>query len=442
MLGQHTRQCCVVNRVDTEDYDYDGKPKANEQGDDSMLSSSEGSDEENVHPNVDNRSRPPDVSEDMKIYADNLAISSLTLLPAQIWDQTKAKMDEEYPEGWTGIKKASITHRVRHTRMQMIGGDSFRMLENSKYALMTDTTRPFLHHHGIFPDEKKHGAFQRIMVFGNPTNFGLLKTTKVDIYIDATFDCCPAPFYQCLILMVFHQETNVYVPVLYILMTHKTQELYCHALSQVVAISGWVLDVNSYTSDFERAIMNSCKIYFPEGFHIGCLFHLKQAWRRHLIKKLAFLAEEITLAMKIGVLDLLCIIPQDEIREFGIPYVRSIIEKYLSRADIVKWDTFWGTYFEGQWMPILDSWNICTQDGTYKKFLNRTNNGLESYNKRFNGLFPKHNPSLIEFVEIVEKESRYYADKLDDIRKGREEQPTYQEKTIPLVPQEYLDFKN
>jgi hypothetical protein len=118
------------------------------------------------------------------------------------------------------------------------------------------------------------------------------------------------------------------------------------------------------------------------------------------------LAEEITLAMKIGVLDLLCIIPQDEIREFGIPYVRSIIEKYLSRADIVKWDTFWGTYFEGQWMPILDSWNICTQDGTYKKFLNRTNNGLESYNKRFNGLFPKHNPSLIEFVDIVEKESR------------------------------------
>jgi hypothetical protein len=110
------------------------------------------------------------------------------------------------------------------------------------------------------------------------------------------------------------------------------------------------------------------------------------------------LAEEITLAMKIGVLDLLCIIPQDEIREFGIPYVRSIIEKYLSRADIEKWDTFWGTYFEGQWMPILDSWNICTQAGTYKKFMNRTNNGLERYIKHFNGLFPKHNPSLIEFT--------------------------------------------
>jgi len=66
-LGQHTRPCCIVNGVDPEDYDYDGKPKANEQGDDML--SSEGSDEDNVHPNrkvqrVDNRSRPPDVSED------------------------------------------------------------------------------------------------------------------------------------------------------------------------------------------------------------------------------------------------------------------------------------------------------------------------------------------------------------------------------------------
>ncbi len=55
MLGQHTRQCCVVNRVDTEDYDYDGKPKANEQGDDML--SSEDSDEENVRRHNDEQSK-------------------------------------------------------------------------------------------------------------------------------------------------------------------------------------------------------------------------------------------------------------------------------------------------------------------------------------------------------------------------------------------------
>jgi hypothetical protein len=30
--------------------------------------------------------------------------------------------------------------------------------------------------------------------------------------------------------------------------------------------------------------------------------------------------------------------------------------------------------------------------------MNRTNNGLERYNRRFNSLFNKHHPSLIEFV--------------------------------------------
>ena len=49
--------------------------------------------------------------------------------------------------------------------------------------------------------------------------------------------------------------------------------------------------------------------------------------------------------------------------------------------------------------------------------------------------------SLIEFVEIVEKESRYYATKLADIRLGIENIPKYAEKTIPIIPDEYTDFK-
>ena len=92
----------------------------------------------------------------------------------------------------------------------------------------------------------------------------------------------------------------------------------------------------------------------------------------------------------------------DEISEVGIPFVRLLIEEDLSAAAIAKWDSFW-TYFEKQWMSKVDSWNICNEDGSYKIFMNRTNNGLERYNRRFNGLFNKHHPSLIEFAEIVER---------------------------------------
>ena len=100
--------------------------------------------------------------------------------------------------------------------------------------------------------------------------------------------------------------------------------------------------------------------------------------------------------------------------------------------EIERWNIFW-EYFNRQWIPILDSWNICDDDGKYKELMNHTNNGLKRYNKRFVGLFEKK-PSLLEFFEVVEAESRYQAQFLEDIRIGRIEQPTYKRVTIPAVP--------
>ena len=176
----------------------------------------------------------------------------------------------------------------------------------------------------------------------------------------------------------FHFVYEVYVPIMYILMTAKTQALYWHAFSQLVVLSKWKLNVNTFTSDFKRALMNAAKHHMPEGLHVGCLFHLKQAWRRYLITQLGFLAGEIALAMTIGVLDLLSVIPKDEVEEYGIPFVRSVIEATLNKKDIAKWAKFW-KYFKKQWMPILDSCNI---SDIVEDIHNRTNNGLESYNRR------------------------------------------------------------
>ena len=76
------------------------------------------------------------------------------------------------------------------------------------------------------------------------------------------------------------------------------------------------------------------------------------------------------------------------------------------------------------------------------RFTNQTNNGLERYNKRFNGLFSKHNLSLLEFIEIVEKESQYYATKMANIHNRKEALQTRRiEQTIPQIPQAYKAFK-
>ncbi len=106
-------------------------------------------------------------------------------------------------------------------------------------------------------------------------------------------------------------------------------------------------------------------------------------------------------------------LPHEQVEEYGIPYLRSILEKDASKKDIDKWQTFWN-YFLRQWMPILWRWNISQKegpDGSFFDVVNRTNNGLERYNRHFNRLFNKR-PSLLEFVQIVEKESRFQDQKL------------------------------
>ena len=80
-----------------------------------------------------------------------------------------------------------------------------------------------------------------------------------------------------------------------------------------------------------------------------------------------------------------------------------------------------------------------SMDGTSYDLVNRTNNGLERCNHTFNGLFNKR-PSLLEFVQIVEKESRFQDQKNTDIRCGRRKEVEREERTIPVVPQAYLDF--
>ena len=146
-------------------------------------------------------------------------------------------------------------------------------------------------------------------------------------FVDATFMVCPDPVMHCLIIMVFDRAAYLYVPVMYILMTNENEYSYWYAFASVIPCSDWRIRVRNIHADFETALTNVAEKQFPEADVIGCLFHWKQAIRRYLISKLGVLKEEIGYAMKQGVLDLLTIIPMDEVENTGIPFVRSLIEK-------------------------------------------------------------------------------------------------------------------
>ena len=64
---------------------------------------------------------------------------------------------------------------------------------------------------------------------------------------------------------------------------------------------------------------------------------------------------------------------------------------------------------------------------------------MEAYNRVYGDKFPKK-PSLIEFLQITEEESRAVEEKVDDLRKHHMKRPTYKEVTILVISSSYKIF--
>ena len=99
------------------------------------------------------------------------------------------------------------------------------------------------------------GKLERVIGFGSPALFQCIGGNQ-KVFINGTFKIVPKPFYQCLIVMVFDNQTDVYVSVFYILLTSKTEKIIC---------------------DFEKGLHNANLEAFPKAIINGCLFHWKQA---------------------------------------------------------------------------------------------------------------------------------------------------------------------
>ena len=140
------------------------------------------------------------------------------------------------------------------------------------------------------------------------------------MFVDATFDIVPHPFYQCLIIMIFDARLKIFIPVAWILMSGKTDKCYWQAFA-------W------FTSTVEDLDPAFCGVDFEIAFFrqvaVHLLFHWKQAIRRKIIK-LKIPDDEVRFAMRRGVIDLLTIVPKDDVHPIGTTYVASKIMDYCA----------------------------------------------------------------------------------------------------------------
>ena len=97
-------------------------------------------------------------------------------------------------------------------------------------------------------------------------------------------------------------------------MTGKSEELHWHALHWVIVASKWKLCPLLVTVDFGLGLYNAINDQFEESETNGCLFHFKQALRNKMIE-FRMSKEEIKIGMESNVIDLLEIIPTNEVKE-------------------------------------------------------------------------------------------------------------------------------
>jgi len=165
----------------------------------------------------------------------------------------------------------------------------------------------------------------------------------------------------------------------------------------------------------------------------GVFFHFKQALLKK-IKKLGIEPNEASLAMQPGCLDVLSIIPHEEVKSIGITYVKSLLPSNE------KWNKFW-VYFEKTWLGRyeIEDWNV--SGSKPEDIRNRTNNALERFNRTLNTDFPNAHPNLLNFAETIRKRSFETLKTLNLIRLEKEKPPPHSQSVSINIPVQYNKFK-
>ncbi|EGZ30683.1 hypothetical protein PHYSODRAFT_426840, partial [Phytophthora sojae] len=151
--------------------------------------------------------------------------------------------------------------------------------------------------------------------------------------------------------------------------------------------------------------------------------------------KLRIRPQEISIAMEVGVLDMLTVIVPAHADPHGINYVSELIMSRCRTEEIeysaVGWDRFW-KYFRRTWINIfpVDVWNVYGMD---LGVVSRTNNPLERFNRELNAAIAAAHPSIPAFVSTIDTLSRRYVQLLGDISNRRAVAPAHGEIELPVA---------
>ncbi|CAM9828497.1 unnamed protein product, partial [Heterosigma akashiwo] len=107
-------------------------------------------------------------------------------------------------------------------------------------------------------DKNGNQKQEEFIGWGNPTLIAQYRNQdSLKGFFDCTFSVVPTGFEQLLILQVYDDAHDIYVPLAYVLLQGKSQESYTTALDCLLWAFDRRLFFRSITCDFELALMNA-----------------------------------------------------------------------------------------------------------------------------------------------------------------------------------------
>ncbi|XP_059175689.1 uncharacterized protein LOC131955549 [Physella acuta] len=252
----------------------------------------------------------------------------------------------------------------------------------------------------------------KLLIFSTESNIQKLGEAMYWI-MDGTFKTAPNIFLQIYSIHapVGYENCRV-LPLVYILMSRKTEAMYTRAFQDLADIAEKMhihLSPRFIVTDFEKAAINAC-IEFPTATSKGCFFHFSQnIWRKLQALGLALLyGQDPQFCLLMRQIAALAFLPSAEIPE-AFNELKNIFPP--NTAELVKW--FDETYVCGRVrllnarevrVPPLFPPEFWSVHDNHVHGIPRTQNTVEGWHRRWQVIVGKDHPGVFCLLNKLKQE--------------------------------------
>ncbi|KAE9045853.1 hypothetical protein PR001_g4795 [Phytophthora rubi] len=210
-----------------------------------------------------------DRTDQMLLTTDAICVRDVTLTPLEVWCMVRDQFDGDDNDIVRGATKKQVLGRLYRTRAKLFGRDIFGRLERKPLCDVKSSPglKFFQFHVTYYEDEVRHRLIGWLIGWAYPQLMDWMKQRK--IFVDATYRCVPAPFYQLAIVMIYDSISELYLPVWYILTTGKTAQMYKRQFHNIYVALKQKLVPAHFVCDFEFAMIIAALGQFPEVTIVG-----------------------------------------------------------------------------------------------------------------------------------------------------------------------------